>query len=464
MVVRTLAAVPEEEITGLPDSPAYSINGSCWYIFSTTNLNAWVEGLPEQPINQYTVTEAAMFGGCDECMPPTTQAPTTTVDPYTYYMLEGCPGSNYESKQMVVRTLSPVDPSEITGLPDSAAYSINGSCWFISSNSDINTWTLGLPEQPFNQYTVTETALLGGCEECLPPTTIAPTTTRDPYTYYTLVGCPGSEYAAVNMVVRTLAAVPEEEITGLPDSPAYSINGSCWYIFSTTNLNAWAEGLPEAPFNQYTVTEAAMLGGCDECLPPTTQAPTTTTDPYTYYLLTGCPGTEYEATNMVVRTSSPVDPAIIGGTTGATYSINGSCWYIADFSNLNTWTIGLPEQPLNQYTLTETHVLGCDACTGTDTTTTSTTTRFVETQSYRFMRNIIDPEVPEFISIDKTQFENFYGSVPTINTTIELGALYPGICWIDPNLISGGGDTSVGNITASDTCGDTNEFNNPTGE
>jgi hypothetical protein len=390
---------------------------------------------------------------CEPVIPSTTTtsttSTTTTVDPYTYYVLEGCPGTEYEATNAVVRTLTPA--TNITGFQDGQGYSIFGSCWFISRTTDVQEWLVGAPEQPagMEQYTITE-PLEVSCTECMGITTT--TTTVDPYTYYMLEGCPGSEYEATNAVVRTLT--PATNVTGFQDGQGYSIFGSCWFIASESNFTQWNEGVAGQPvgMERYTITEA-LEDSCLSCQGPltTTSTTTTTSDPYTYYIIEGCPGSEYEATQAAVRTLTP------STSEGQGYSIFGNCWFIKSETNVTTWQIGVPEQPagLEQYTINEELLASCAECQGSGggSDTTTTTTRRVgepSTTSYKF-NECTDPE--NSIYITKSEWDAQYGPV-FAGTNIEYGIS----CYSYASTVTALATVSVSEIN-NNGCDCGNEFN-----
>jgi hypothetical protein len=103
----------------------------------------------------------------------------------------------------------------------------------------------------------------------------------------------------------------------------------------------------------------------------TTQA-TTTADPYNYYFVRGCSGTNYASNDMVVRTTTA--QAFNGGeTTGAAvFTIFGSCFYI--YNNATAAEHASNAGDLNSQTVYNASNTSCSSCTGSGSTTASTTT------------------------------------------------------------------------------------------
>ena len=135
----------------------------------------------------------------------------------------------------------------------------------------------------------------------------------------------------------------EKEITGLTQNTVYS-------------FRAYA-----------TNTQGTALGNVQSFT-------TDVTTVYNYWFVNGCPGTNYAAIDMVIRTEQSVT-ATGSPNTGSysVFSIYGSCWYAKNTATETEYNANAGDlssttaDPSSTYTI-------CTDCTGTTTTTTTTTT------------------------------------------------------------------------------------------
>ena len=140
----------------------------------------------------------------------------------------------------------------------------------------------------------------------------------------------------------------------------------------------------------------------------TTQA-TTTADPYNYYFVRGCSGTNYASNDMVVRTTTA--QAFNGGeTTGAAvFTIFGSCFYIYDDATAAEHASNAGD--LNSQTVYNASNTSCSSCTGGGTTTASTTTTTTTTSATAGTNGY-------YLSVGKSSLSAFCGSTSAVTNAV----------------------------------------------
>ena len=162
----------------------------------------------------------------------TTTAATTTAatDPYNYYFVRGCTGTNYSNQDMVIRTLNAQtnNGGETTG---AAVYSIFGSCWYIYNNATATDYSTNAGD--LNSQTVGN-ADFNSCSACASPTTTAATTTAQQYTeFYISAGRNAlGDFCGTGSPVQNIVSVP-----GTNKTYANSLNS---YVYTINNGNATA--------------------------------------------------------------------------------------------------------------------------------------------------------------------------------------------------------------------------------
>ena len=149
---------------------------------------------------------------------------------------------------------------------------------------------------------------------------------------------------------------------------------------SDSNKALWWKILPNSNYSnqgqaiwcQHTIVQSYTT---------TTQAQTTA-DPYNYYFIRGCSGTNYSNQDMVIRTSSTLTTSGTGGSGSySTLSIFGSCWYPYNLATAYEYTSNAGDLNSSTYTGTITQSSNCPTCTGSANTTQGTTTT---TQSQQY--------------------------------------------------------------------------------
>lgn len=180
----------------------------------------------------------------------------------------------------------------------------------------------------------------------------------------------------------TYPSVTGGQIVGFSLTNQGSIIQSLSSNSSTSDANKalWWKILPNSNYSnqgqavwcQHTIVQSYTT---------TTQAQTTA-DPYNYYFIRGCTGTNYSNQDMVIRTSSTLTTSGTGASGSySTLSIYGSCWYAYNTATASEYTSNAGDLNSSTYTGTITQSSNCSTCTGSANTTTTTTTT---TQSQQY--------------------------------------------------------------------------------
>jgi hypothetical protein len=159
--------VTMRSVTAFSNGESFKFTGdsTCYEVIASgapANNNDWSEAFPD----------------CSACLPPPTTTSTTvatttstTIDPYNYYAVRGCPDTFYENRDMYIRTTSTLP--DANGNPStSSTISWNGQSFYAYSTINASTWLSGSGDLA----SITYTGSVGvGCPSAT-TTTAAPTT------------------------------------------------------------------------------------------------------------------------------------------------------------------------------------------------------------------------------------------------------------------------------------------------
>ena len=178
----------------------------------------------------------------------TTTEATTTADPYNYYFIRGCTGTNYSNQDMVIRTLNAQtnNGGQSTG---AAVYSIFGSCWYIYNTATATDYSTNAGD--LNSQTVGN-ADYNSCLACTSPTTTSGTTTaaQQQYTEFYIsagrnalgdfcgTGSPVQNIVSVTGANRTYSTALNQYVYTINNGNATIFNGSNkWFIVYNSPMN-----------------------------------------------------------------------------------------------------------------------------------------------------------------------------------------------------------------------------------
>lgn len=281
--------------------------------------------------------------------PTTTTTTTTTADPYNYYYMEGCPGTEFEGLDRIVRTTATLTTSLTPDLAD--ATSIFGSCFFAKSTTTKAFYDACSPSD-LSCLDISGYTIVSGCTTCVGTTTTTTTTTT------------AAPFTALTMILNT-PIVPDgwtsstsacSDGTGSPTTVYVSGIYSNWSeasagatVYTSTDLqpnHAWFTATGVSQPKYYLVDggsstiylsgtgQASMYASCPTttttttttAAPTTTTTTTTTADPYNYYYVEGCPGGAFESLDRIVKTTSTYTIGA-GSSDSTSVSIFGNTWY-----------------------------------------------------------------------------------------------------------------------------------------
>ena len=182
------------------------------------------------------VTTTTASGGGVTTTAATTTAATTTAatttaatNPYNYYFVRGCTGTNYSNQDMVIRTLNAQtnNGGQSTG---AAVYSIFGSCWYIYNTATATDYSTNAGD--LNSQTVGN-ADFNSCLACQSTTTAATTTAQQYTEFYISAGRNAlGDFCGTGSPVQNIVSVP-----GSNKTYANSLNH---YVYTINNGNATA--------------------------------------------------------------------------------------------------------------------------------------------------------------------------------------------------------------------------------
>lgn len=210
-----------------------------------------------------TVTDTGFTG----CPVVTTSTTSTTVVPYNYYAVRGCPGSFYENRDMYIRTTSTL-PS-VNGNPStSSSISWNGQSFYAYSNITASAWASGSGDLA----SITYTGSVGtGCPVATTttaaPTTAAPTTqppattTTQPITTQAPTTTTVAPTTAAPTTTSTTAA-PTTTTTSTTTPPATTTTQAP--ATTTTAAPTTTTTTTQAPSNSYSITSGQSTSD-DSC-------------------------------------------------------------------------------------------------------------------------------------------------------------------------------------------------------
>jgi len=313
----------------------------------------------------------------------TTSTTTSTTIPIveTYWSGSGCEDP-FPITTLIVATQT-YSPGDVVKLE-------NGACYTLISTHE---------QEPFIKFFIASTYT--NCNDCLGITT---TTTTSPQTFsYDIHATPtngsgGPAGGCDQPLPYTFYSLRNSFYSIVVGDILYSDAGATTPWNGGNLYYGVGDGLDVVSGQSWQIASDGEFLGAVLCVTTstttepitTTTTSTTTVDPYNYYYMEGCPGTQFDGLDRVVRTTSVLTTSLTPNSADAT-SIFGSCFFAKSTTTKAIYDACDPSDlsclDISGYTI----VSGCDTCIGTTTSTTipvtTTTTTVPGCYTYSIQNN-----------------------------------------------------------------------------